>query len=93
MGRNQEKMYGYIKEWKQSGLCRKEFCKKCGIAPSTFSYWYAKYTQSHRAKGVDFVEVNPTLPECLEVVYPNGVKIRVPENSSLSDLQALIKLF
>ena len=92
MRRNQEEMCSYIDEWKQSGLSRKAFCRKRGIAPSTFSYWYTKYTPSDSGQGGDFVEVNPILSESIEVIYPNGVKIRMPQKSSLSALQALINL-
>lgn len=96
MRRSKEDMYCYIEEWQRSGLSRKEFCKKHGIAASTFSYWYSKYRQSEglepTTSSSDFIKVNPMLSDSLEVVYPNGVRIRLRQNSSISDLRALIQL-
>lgn len=94
MQRNREEMFALIEQWKESSEPRKAFCQRHHIAPSTFSYWCTKYAKvngtSQQAGG--FVEVQPSLRDSLEVIYPNGVKIKLPQDVSLSDLRTLIQL-
>lgn len=94
MQRNREEMFALIEQWKESSEPRKAFCQKHGLAESTFSYWYSKYRKSTNNSGQPggFVNVQPSLHDNLEVVYPNGVKIRLPQDTSLADLRALIQL-
>ena len=95
MQKRQEEMFSTIEKWKQGSLSRKSFCREHHIAPSTFSYWYSKYTRSQGSdsrQGSGFIKVEPAFQSSLEVFYPNGVKIRLPQDTSVSDLRALIQL-
>ncbi|WP_115870540.1 IS66 family insertion sequence element accessory protein TnpA [Marinoscillum furvescens] len=92
MQRNQEDMFALIEQWKNSAESRKAFCRRHNIAPSTFSYWYAKYQKTESAVKPGFVEVQPHLSRSLELIYPNGVKIRLPHDTSLSELRTLLQL-
>ncbi|WP_420915626.1 IS66 family insertion sequence element accessory protein TnpA, partial [Algoriphagus confluentis] len=57
----------------------------------TFSYWYRKVGAGATAVSSGFTEVSPSLPSGdLEVVYPNGVRIRGIQDLSL--LELLVKL-
>jgi len=94
MGTRKEKdMFDLIHRWEDSDEDRTTFCNANGLTLYTFSYWRTKYRKSQaRSASSGFVELKPTSPTCLEIVYPNGVVIRLPQTSSLSDLKALIQL-
>ena len=94
MGTRKEKdMFDLISRWEDSDEGRTTFCNAHGVTLSTFSYWRTKYRKSKKAmSSKGFVELKPTLSMGLEVVYPNGVIVRLPQTSSLSDLRALVQL-
>jgi len=98
-----------LEEQQESGLTIKEFCSNQGIAPSTFHYWKKKlHKQSGRKDFIPLI-VKPSgldLPKgstcsepatgeeaILEVVYPNGTRLRVKHNLDLPHLRALIHLY
>ncbi len=85
-------MFPIIEEWERSSESREEFCNRHNLQLSTFSYWRTRYAKSTANPTPGFVQVDPGLDENLEVIYPNGVIIRLPGTSSLSQLQALIGL-
>lgn len=91
-----DKMFDLIHQWEESGLNRKTFCRKHNLNLSQFSYWRTKYLkeQSGKEKESDevFIPVKPATDSTLEIKYPNGVVIRVPENTSTGQLQTLINL-
>jgi len=92
MQRNKEEMFALIEQWEESSESRKAFCRKHNLAPSTFSYWYSKYRKPGPSKEPGFVEVQPHLSRSLELIYPNGVRIRLPQDTSLAELRTLISL-
>ncbi|SDA97509.1 hypothetical protein SAMN03080617_04381 [Algoriphagus alkaliphilus] len=80
-----------IASFKSSGLTQREFCLRENIKLPTFSYWYRKVGAGAMSISSGFTEVTPTLPsDGLEVVYPNGVRVRGIQDLSL--LQLLVKL-
>ena len=93
MRRSKEEMFPLLEEWENCNESREAFCQRHHLQLSTFGYWRTKYVQANklpRASG--FVKLSPPLQDPLEVEYPNGVKLRLPANTSLADLQALIQL-
>ena len=36
------KQKNYILKWKQSGICKTEFCRQHGLSTSTFNGWFRK---------------------------------------------------
>lgn len=92
--KTQQEMFPLMEQWATSGESRESFCKLHTIPLSTFSYWRGKFikAQSHREGSPDFVKLQPTTATRLEVVYPNGVTVRVVENLDLVSLRALIQL-
>lgn len=73
-----EQMEIEIQKWRESGLRKKEYCKQQGITISAFGYWITRINQS---KGKGFVSlISAPRPEtsCIEVIYPNGVRLKVP---------------
>jgi hypothetical protein len=87
-----EKMFALISEWESGADRRDVFCDRNGITLATFSYWRTKYRREGTQLSPRFIELKPSTPVNLEVVYPNGVIVRLPESRPLSDLQALIGL-
>lgn len=80
-----------VTSFKSSGLSQREFCLREKIKLPTFSYWYRKVGAVPTPTSSGFTEVTPSLPSGgLEVVYPNGVRIRGIQDLSL--LQLLVKL-
>ena len=84
-------MEAAVASFKSSGLTQREFCLRENIKLPKFSYWYRKVGPGATPTSSGFTEVTPSLPsDGLEVVYPNGVKIRGIQDLSL--LQLLVKL-
>lgn len=84
-------MEAMVASFKSSGLTQRDFCQRENIKLPTFSYWYRKVGAGATPVSSGFTEVTPALPSAvLEVVYPNGVRIRGIQDLSL--LQLLIKL-
>ena len=88
---SQQEMEAMVASFKSSGLSQRDFCLRENIKLPTFSYWYRKVGAGATATSSGFTEVTPSLPSGgLEVVYPNGVRIRGIQDLSL--LQLLVKL-
>jgi len=96
-----------ISLWRESGLSQGEFCRREGIARSTFQHWRRRYDESYEYKGKakssgsksNFIPVQtiPVSPERfsvndMEVIYKNGVRIKCSSSISTDDLQKLINL-
>lgn len=68
-----------IAVYHQSGLSLKSFCKQQQIKLPTFVYWRRKLQIKEQSAfvpiktGVSFSE-----PSCIEVEYPNGIRVRLP---------------
>lgn len=84
-------MEATVASFKSSSLSQREFCLQENIKLPTFSYWYRKVGAGATPISSSFTELTPSLPSGgLEVVYPNGVRIRGIQDLSL--LQLLVKL-
>ena len=93
MRRRPEEMFPIIEEWENCNESRETFCQRHNLPLSTFSYWRTKYAQGRSTTSEPgFVKLRPELHDSLEVIYPNGVRVRLSQNSSLADLRALIQL-
>jgi transposase len=95
-----------VERWKDSGLSAKEFAAEIGVKPSTLSWWKwqlgtkaeAPKARARRARTqktafspMTFVEMAPQArPEPLEIVWPSGVRIRVPVDVDPSALARII---
>jgi len=98
-----------IAEQKESGLTIIDFCSNHGIVPSTFHYWKKKFSKKSVRKDFIPLVVKPSgtdLPEgstcteitnrkeaTLELVYPNGTMLRLPQEMDLELLRTLIHLY
>ncbi len=79
-----KKMSALVLEFEQSGMTQKAFCGSIGMSFHRFNYWFRKLRQEPVSPNPpSFIEISKDtaaapLPS-LEVVYPNGVKILVPQ--------------
>ena len=91
----QEIMYSHVESWKQSGLTQGVYCEDQGLKLPTFSYWIQKYhKQLPQEDTSNFITINKehnTDSKQYEIVYPNGVTLRI-NTSSLAELSTLLKL-
>ena len=87
---HRQKMLNLIEEWDQSGISQQEFCNQRGIRYSCFQYWRKCYPGS----GDDFIALNGFSGGInqIEITYPNGVTLRMPSQTSTSQLLRLINL-
>ena len=91
--RNEEEMFSLIRQWEEGDDNRATFCQEHDLTLATFSYWRTKYLKSQKSntpKG--FIELKPISRLPVEIVYPNGVIIRLPQSSTTSEQKALIQL-
>ena len=92
--KSREEMFPLVSEWSSGNETQREFCQSRGLRPSTFSYWHKKYQEAHSQQTAPFTEVVPEVKSTIEICYPNGVKVHLPEGiGSLATIQALVRLF
>lgn len=96
-------------DWKQSGLSVREYCNNIGMRESKFYYWKQKLNAEQDACSCGtFMPVklhsgmrgrletdayNSGNSALCEVVYPNGVTVRVTSDMTLDQLRQMITLF
>lgn len=86
-------MFPIVAEWESSHENQIQFCESRGISLSVFAYWRKKYLEEQVQHPSCFTEILPELNSKVEVCYPNGVRVHLPEQSStLATIQALIRL-
>lgn len=85
-----EQMEAAVKQWRESGLKKKEYCQQRGISVSALSYWVTRMNRSQRKGFIALVPGSADTP--LEVIYPNGIRIRVPL-ADLKTISQLIRLY
>ena len=74
-----KQMFGMIEDWSQSGKTQKEYCQERGLYLSVFGYWLRKYREQRESTGPSFVKLETFGSSMgLEIVYPNGVILRLP---------------
>ncbi len=91
---NRTAMFGLIEQYKASGLSQKRFCQEHTIAISQFYYWHKRYRESQAEQGFVPVKIfsgrNKIPVANLEIQYPNGVLLRLPVNTPLNYIRALM---
>lgn len=96
--RREEEMYPIVETWLQSGQSQKQFCEEQGIKMHLLNYWVRHYRDQRDVESsspvqefipVDLKEGNE-LNSVVELIYPNGIRLRFGQGVSLSTLQALL---
>lgn len=98
---SKEQMYELIRRWESSGETRKKFLQKYEVPLSTFGLYRTQYLKDLASpKGkknfipvhVDKSEPTGDIPENIELIYPNGVRLICSSAMDLSKLKPLILL-
>ncbi|MDT7827672.1 hypothetical protein RQM65_06385 [Pricia sp. S334] len=78
MSKEQE-MFALIDEFENGVLSGKDFCRAKGLVPSTFYYWKKKKARIDTGSSTGFVTIgpNPLMDGNLELIYPNGIRLRL----------------
>lgn len=94
MKERREYMFTLVRQWRESGLTRNEFCLQHGISLSKFGYWIGRWKEAQADGNDSFIAIgspgNAGYP-VLAVIYPNGVRLEVP-SADLGLLSRLIAL-
>ena len=91
MRTSEEKMLA-VEAWRTSVLSQNEYCKTLGVKRTTFANWVSRNKRKKAVSNFVRVTIPPvTISTAVEVVYPNGVIIKVSGND-LKMLSHLIKL-
>ena len=86
-----EHMEAEVQKWRESALTKKEFCQQHGIKESTFGYWITRSNEKRKRGFLPLSELSsgPTSP--IEIIYPNGVRIKVASRD-MKSISQLISL-
>ena len=91
-----EEMYQLVEDYQNSGKTQKEYSREAGIGYAKFNYWVCKYRARHPSSATGFIKIetlqDKQQPQDLEVLYPNGVKLKVT-GADLSLISQLIRLY
>ena len=94
--RTAQDWFTLIEECRVSGIAVKDFCAIKGIHPSNFYYWVKRQRTTH---GQAFVPVmiakqdaQKLSQQMVEIVYPNGVSLRLSSEIDIRLLSQLIRL-
>ncbi len=93
-------------EWRQSGQTVQQFCENIGIREGRFYYWKAKLkseslpvaygslipVKMSGKPGRAYASAAGGASALCEVVYPNGVTVRVTSDMTLDQLRQMITL-
>jgi len=80
-----------LKEYKASGLGRKEFCEQRGIRLTTFYGWFKKRRKKRTTPAFAQVKVTAPKQAPIEIHLPNGQKLGILLNGKQEELASLIR--
>ncbi|WP_282635907.1 IS66 family insertion sequence element accessory protein TnpA [Sphingobacterium thalpophilum] len=84
-------MFAMIADWQQSGMSKKRYCEEKGINAAMFYYWFSRSKENDTSNG-GFIAIDKGgRNSAVEVIYPNGVRIKV--DTDLGLLSQLIGLY
>ena len=90
MRHTQEQMQAAIKEWRQSGLSKKTFCKQQNFTYPTFHYW-CKRLKEVPAGGFTEVKIERVQASGCEVIFPSGTRMVFQGEPSVCWLRELVR--
>lgn len=89
----QQEMFALVESCLSSGLTKKQFCHQQGIKLSLFYYWQKRYRQQQQEEDAGFLPVQiggRQGANDIEIIYPNGVQVRLGGGVPLSFIRSLI---
>jgi hypothetical protein len=91
--RTKEEMFPIIEAWQSSGLTKQVFCDQQGMAKSVFFYWHKKYKAEQDPGGFLPMKIEDDSSHTkIEIVYPNGIMLRFPGNTSSAIIRQYLHL-
>lgn len=94
--RTQPEWFSLIEQYNSAAITAKAFCQQEAIHLSNFYYWQKR----HRSLAAGFVPLTITgkaisrgSDSGFEIVYPNGVILRLAQGVPLNVLSPLLRLF
>jgi hypothetical protein len=86
-------MFSKIRQWKESGLSQKSFCKQHGIAYHSFHHYYKKWRDIQESKPAGFVPLQ--IPDLQSEVFamlsfPNGLTLQLHQAVTADYLKSLV---
>lgn len=76
-------------------MSNKDFCQQKGIGQAMFYYWQKKLSESQHNNPEGFIPIQINKdkghPE-MEILYPNGVRLKLAPTTDLSIIRILIGL-
>jgi transposase-like protein len=92
----EEQMFSLIEKCNESGLSNKQFCEEYDLPQHLFYYWQNKHRSKNSEGEAGFVPVNLNgrnkVSGSIEIHYPNGVRLQLPEGTGMSMVKSLIGL-
>ncbi len=93
--RTREEWRDHTAAWSRSGLSAVDYAKRHGLNPSTFSWWRSELRRERAvSSGLTLVPVTMAparTDDIIEVSLPDGVVVRVAEQSDLSRVAQLVR--
>jgi len=74
MKERRDYMFTLVRQWRESGLTRHEFCQQHGVSLSRFGYWISRLKEAQSAGEGSFIPVGILRPSghtVLSVIYPS----------------------
>ena len=80
-----------LQAWERSGQTRAAFCRAQRLNLSTFDYW-RRVVRGASTALVPVVVTSPSaaMESVIEVVLPDGVRLRVPSGCEVTRVRALV---
>lgn len=86
-------MQRHIAAWRASGKTQKQYCEECGEALSVLRYWIRKEREESAIVNASFTQVITSgVPAQLEIIYPNGVALRLPPGTDVRLVREFLSL-
>lgn len=82
-------MLSMIADWQQSGKSKKAYCAEKGINEAKFYYWISRIKETNSGSFITIDKASKQID--IEIIYPNGVRIKVENDLGL--LSQLIRLY
>ena len=96
--RTQEERDQYVVNWKSSKLSMSDWCTQQRLSRHTFRKWVSAYNKKTVTENASnfipiTVDSKPTpLDASIEIIYPNGVTLRLPNLPAANQITSLVNL-
>ncbi len=90
---SEQEMFPHVAAWFESDESKKDFCDKRNIKRHVFDYWFKKYRRlSNVPEGFVNLRVPTTFSDNIQIHYPNGVRLELPQGVEISCVEQMIKI-